>query len=236
MRMKPQRRVPQRRPGFTLIELLIVVSILAILAAIAVVNFQQAQRRAWKVSDAANLKAIGAALQSYYMDYADLPPGDREAGPFPSHTPEFMSVMNGPAAGGSWDGLPWLLHDLGYVSDWKTLFCPSYLRLYGGGSALRGDVPRFHNFRYAYNSAAVSSGGHAGGWGDIMSGETWLVRDLWLGPESGWFGPWAPDYPGDYSFPWGAGDYEGKLEQALYSDLAVRTVVGGTDERVDSPL
>lgn len=236
MRLRIRNRRSSARTGFTLIELLIVVSIVAVLAAIAVVNFQQARRRAWKVADAANLKVIGAALQSYYMDYADLPPGDREGGPFPSHTPEFFSVMNGPAAGGSWDGLPWMLHELGYVSDWKTLFCPRYLQLYNGGTALRGDVPRYHNFRYAYNSSAVSSGGHSGGWGNLMTGETWLVRDLWLAPESGWFGGYAPEYPGDYTYPWGGGEYEGKLEQALYADLAVRTVVGGTDEEIESAM
>ncbi|OPZ16841.1 MAG: Type II secretion system protein G precursor [candidate division BRC1 bacterium ADurb.BinA364] len=215
--------------AFTLIELLIVVAIISILAAIAAVNLRQASERALKASDAANLKAIGAALQTYYIDNRTLPPADREAGPFPSHTRDFVSVQNGPAAGGSWDGLPWLLFDLRYISDWQTLFCPKYLKRYRGQQTNRGGWPRYHNFRYAYNSAGLSSGGHLGGTG-IMQGADWLARDLWVGPRQGWFGQAYPDYPADYRFPWGEGDQENKLELVLGADMAVRTLVGGTNK------
>lgn len=65
-----------RRYGFTLIELLIVVAIIAILAAIAVPNFLQAQTRA-KVSRAmGDLRTIGTALESYAVDHNDYPPRD----------------------------------------------------------------------------------------------------------------------------------------------------------------
>jgi len=56
------------RNGFTLIELLIVVAIIAILAAIAVPNFLEAQTRA-KVSRAKNdERVLAQALDAYYMD------------------------------------------------------------------------------------------------------------------------------------------------------------------------
>ena len=54
--------------GFTLIELLIVVAIIAILAAIAVPNFLEAQVRS-KVSRAmSDMRAVVMALESYYVD------------------------------------------------------------------------------------------------------------------------------------------------------------------------
>lgn len=220
------------KPGFTLIELLIVVAIIAILAAIAAVNFMRAQERALRAADAANLHTIATALQNYYVDHNTLPPADREAGPFQSHSIAFTAVGNGPAAGGSWDGIPWLLVDLKYISNWQTLFCPKYLRLYSGPKTRRGDHPRYHNFRYAYNSAGLASGGHAGGTG-IMTGTKWLVRDLYLSPQSGWYGSSFPNFPADYRYPWGEGNQQNKLELAIYADMAVRLVVGGTDTFAD---
>lgn len=56
------------KKAFTLIELLIVVAIIAILAAIAVPNFLEAQTRA-KVSRAkADMRTIATALESYAID------------------------------------------------------------------------------------------------------------------------------------------------------------------------
>jgi prepilin-type N-terminal cleavage/methylation domain-containing protein len=218
-----------RARAFTLIELLIVVSIISILSAIGLYNFRLASNRALKSSDASNLHTIATALQTYYVDYGTLPPADREAGPFPSHTMAFFAPGNGPAAGGSWDGIPWLLHDLGYVQNWRTLFTPKFLKLYGGGHTIRGGHPRFHNFRYAYNSSALSTGGHIGGAGNVMSGEVWIVRNVWVPPDKGWHGSSAPNYPADYTFPWGEGDHAFQLEHALYADMGVKTVLGGTD-------
>ncbi|MGC8841903.1 MAG: type IV pilin protein [Candidatus Sumerlaeaceae bacterium] len=63
-----------KRSGFTLIELLIVVAIIAILAAIAVPNFLEAQTRS-KVSRAkSDLRSIATALESYYVDNNHYPP------------------------------------------------------------------------------------------------------------------------------------------------------------------
>ncbi len=61
------------RHAFTLIELLIVVAIIAILAAIAVPNFLEAQTRA-KVSRAeADMRSVATALESYRVDNNGYP-------------------------------------------------------------------------------------------------------------------------------------------------------------------
>jgi prepilin-type N-terminal cleavage/methylation domain-containing protein len=60
--------------GFTLIELLIVVAIIAILAAIAVPNFLEAQTRA-KVSRVyTDFRSLATALESYRTDHSDYLP------------------------------------------------------------------------------------------------------------------------------------------------------------------
>ncbi len=85
--MKILEKIKESRKAFTLIELLIVVAIIAILAAIAVPNFLEAQVRA-KVSRAqADMRTIKTGLEvyrvdnnAYPIDYNGTPgnPGDDE--------------------------------------------------------------------------------------------------------------------------------------------------------------
>jgi len=60
--------------AFTLIELLIVVAIIAILAAIAVPNFLEAQTRAKVSRDKADMRSLATALESYRVDSNGYPP------------------------------------------------------------------------------------------------------------------------------------------------------------------
>ncbi len=63
-----------RRSGFTLIELLIVVAIIAILAAIAVPNFLEAQTRAKVSRVKGDMRSVTTALEAYATDYNHYPP------------------------------------------------------------------------------------------------------------------------------------------------------------------
>lgn len=62
-----------RKRGFTLIELLIVVAIIAILAAIAVPNFLEAQTRAKVSRVKADVRSAATALEAYYIDWNSYP-------------------------------------------------------------------------------------------------------------------------------------------------------------------
>lgn len=57
------------RQGFTLIELLIVVAIIAILAAIAVPNFLEAQTRSKVSRTKSDLRTQAIAMEAYYVDW-----------------------------------------------------------------------------------------------------------------------------------------------------------------------
>ncbi|MBM3333647.1 prepilin-type N-terminal cleavage/methylation domain-containing protein [Candidatus Sumerlaeota bacterium] len=60
--------------GFTLIELLIVVAIIAILAAIAVPNFLEAQVRSKVSRTRGDMRSLANALEAYYVDFNLYPP------------------------------------------------------------------------------------------------------------------------------------------------------------------
>jgi len=70
----------RHRGGVTLIELLIVVAIIAILAAIAVPNFLEAQTRAKISRVKADMRSVATAMETYVVDYNRYPVPSDEAG------------------------------------------------------------------------------------------------------------------------------------------------------------
>jgi len=71
-----KKSILSRLRGFTLIELLIVVAIIAILAAIAVPNFLEAQTRAKVTRTLADMRTIRISLESYAVDSNKYPETD----------------------------------------------------------------------------------------------------------------------------------------------------------------
>jgi len=63
----------KRKVGFTLIELLIVVAIIAILAAIAVPNFLEAQMRSKIARARTDMRTVAIAMEAYFVDYNGYP-------------------------------------------------------------------------------------------------------------------------------------------------------------------
>ncbi len=65
--------------GFTLIELLIVVTIIGIIAALAIPNLKNAMDRAKQRATMTNMRAIGNALELYSIDHNTYPRGLSDA-------------------------------------------------------------------------------------------------------------------------------------------------------------
>jgi prepilin-type N-terminal cleavage/methylation domain-containing protein len=90
-----------KKHGFTLIELLIVVAIIAILAAIAVPNFLEAQTRS-KVARVKNdLRTMNTAFMAYFTDNMKVPPDGNDP--------------NTPASMAGWN---WNLENPGQIPDY----------------------------------------------------------------------------------------------------------------------
>lgn len=88
------RRAP--RGAFTLIELLIVVAIIAILAAIAVPNFLEAQTRARVSRVKADLRSLATGLEAFCVDQGEYPEGTDQ----PSRYDESIGARLGPLSPG----------------------------------------------------------------------------------------------------------------------------------------
>ena len=85
-----------KKRGFTLIELLIVVAIIAILAAIAIPNFLEAQVRSKISRVKTEIRTIATAMESYYIDYKSYPPSWATVDISSDHTGTYVPCLTTP--------------------------------------------------------------------------------------------------------------------------------------------
>ena len=83
---------PVQQHGFTLIELLIVVAILAILTAVAIPNFLEAQTRSRVSRARSDLRTFATAIETYAVDHNFYPPSQTFV------APQDLAVLSTPIA------------------------------------------------------------------------------------------------------------------------------------------
>lgn len=173
--------LPRSRSAFTMIELLIVAAIIAILAAVAVPNYLEAQTRA-KIARARNdLRSAACCLETYRLDNNTYPT---------MLAPGFTGGV-APLKGADlkWWYIPDALSTpVAYIGT-ADLRCP-----FGGDPARKGDFPGEIWRRYSYENireleakataypVLVGKYGTAAHAYDVMGG--W--RTLCNGPDNAW--------------------------------------------------
>jgi general secretion pathway protein G len=109
--IRPRRRSSER--GFTLIELIVVVTIIGILAGLAIVNVRFAQQKAREAALMDNLATLRKAIDNYYADKQHYPADLNDLVPnYVKRIPkdpitkqvDWEVVMDDPLASGTGDG------------------------------------------------------------------------------------------------------------------------------------
>ena len=168
------------KKAFTLIELLIVVAIIAILAAIAVPNFLEAQVRSKVARVKSDQRTIATGLQAYAVDNNDYPPENTaEFGvdgyyiyslhqlttpvaylTTTSFTDPFLPTdkfLNQGGGGGATKFTP-TMHYVSFNADWAAGWCPQFKRKGAVVSSMGPDREHDGISHYPWLRAAPSQG------------------------------------------------------------------------------
>ena len=148
--------------GFTLIELLIVVAIIAILAAIAVPNFLEAQTRSKVSRVKSDQRSLATAIETYYVDNNT----------YPAHTQtrSFQWDANGANA----------------QPTGATNVRPTFRRYTGAGSALSITTPISYVTSVFVDAFPIKQG-QSFGYYAPATGSDWLLASP--GPSLSWSTP-----------------------------------------------
>ncbi len=145
-------RKVDRLCAFTLIELLLVVGIIAILSAIAVPNFLEAQTRS-KVSRArADMKSLQVAVETYGTDYSRYPVAEL----FDGLTDRLVVLTTPVSYITSIPADPFFLRNSSWYAGLDNAYCYAPGNIYFGGNS------SFDNSQYRYSIYSLASRGPDG--------------------------------------------------------------------------
>ncbi len=196
-----------RSRGFTLIELLIVVAIIAILAAIAVPNFLEAQTRAKVSRTKADMRSLATGMEAYRLDWNAYPISIKL-----NPQPPWLTVIGiGPSVfNPNINGVSARLIPLTTPISYLTSVFPEVFRVQGVAAtgAVGGGAEQYDTFDYVqakeFQEGTMVGGGRGSG---LTSGGAWRLASV--GPDrfAAFGGRSLAEGPGETANEFGA-DYD----------------------------
>lgn len=179
--------------AFTLIELLIVVAIIAILAAIAVPNFLEAQIRAKVTRIKADQRTIATAIESYAVDNNKYPIRNASwATNQPAYAPNFNEKIYAPSSPTAAVGMHVLTTPVSYIGSLpQDLFATGQRAMMQPGNPYSDAIDYWDPKQaddFVMNLQSRFNAGVAKGWMLLSVGPDKVLGVLASGSPGGWPG------------------------------------------------
>lgn len=170
--------------AFTLIELLIVVAIIAILAAIAVPNFLEAQTRSKVSRVKSDQRTLATAIEAYAVDYNLPPPASGEATSFVNGTPGSAIRFGSSIITGTLG--PWITTPIAYTS---TFLLQDVFVKDGDFNGDFEPIFSYHSYEYRWGSRGDLDPDQGEGSNEDLTGNQFLRlygrwRLISIGPDA----------------------------------------------------